>query len=195
MVRVIGLTGGIGSGKTTVAGMFENLGVPVYIADKEARALTNRSKIIRRRIIQLFGPESYKKDQLDRKYIADIVFNYPDKLQQLNAIIHPKVASHFKRWLNKQETAYVIKEAAILFENGGYLQCDKTILVVAPRDIRIQRIKDRDGSTREEIEARMDNQWPDSRKKKLADIIISNTELERTKQQVLKVHNQLLRAQ
>lgn len=193
-MKVIGLTGGIGSGKSTVAGMFAELGIPVYIADTEARALTNRSKIIRRKLTQLLGPETYKEGQLDRKFVADIVFNDPKVLQQVNAIIHPKVAAHFKRWLRKQHAPYVIKEAAILFENGGYKQCDKTILVIAPAATRIQRVMARDGSTKEEIESRIKNQWPDSEKCKLADIIIENIDLDTTQNQVISIHRMLSKA-
>lgn len=187
-MKVIGLTGGIGSGKTTVARMFEELGVPVYIADTEAKALTNRSKVIRRKLTQLLGPKTYKEGKLDRKYVADIVFNDPEILQQVNSIIHPKVATHFKRWCKRQVGPYVIKEAAILFENGGYKQCDKTILVVAPKELRIQRIISRDGSSTTDIESRMDNQWPDSEKAKLADFIIENIDLEATNSEVIRIH-------
>ena len=158
-MKIVGLTGGIGSGKSTIAGMFEVLGVPVYIADKEARDLTNRSKVIRRKITKVFGKEAYKEGQLDRKYIADIVFADETLLEQLNSIIHPKVATHFARWVKKQETAYCIKEAAILFENGGYAQCDKTILVVADKEERISRVMERDGVSRKQVEARMKHQW------------------------------------
>ena len=194
-MKVIGLTGGIGSGKTTVARMFEELGVPVYIADTEAKALTNRSKIIKRKLTQLLGPRTYKDGKLDRKYVANIVFSNPEILQQVNAIIHPKVASHFKRWLSRQDAPYAIKEAAILFENGGYKQCDKTILVIAPKNIRIQRIISRDGSTTEEVEARMANQWPDSDKAELADFIIENIDLEVTKNEVIRIHKTLAKPQ
>ena len=194
-MKVIGLTGGIGSGKTTVARMFEELGVPVYIADTQAKALTNRSKIIKRKLTQLLGPRTYKDGKLDRKYVANIVFSNPEILQQVNAIIHPKVASHFKRWLSRQDAPYAIKEAAILFENGGYKQCDKTILVIAPKNIRIQRIISRDGSTTEEVEARMANQWPDSDKAELADFIIENIDLEVTKNEVIRIHKTLAKPQ
>ncbi|MCW5519638.1 dephospho-CoA kinase [Aureitalea sp. L0-47] len=187
-MKVIGLTGGIGSGKTTVARMFEELGVPVYIADTEAKALTNRSKFIRRKLTQLLGPKTYKDGTLDRKYVADIVFKDAEILQQVNSIIHPKVASHFKRWCKKQDAPYVIKEAAILFENGGYQQCDSTILVVAPKNLRIQRIIARDGNSEDEIDARMANQWPDSEKEKLADFIIENIDLEVTNSEVIRIH-------
>ncbi len=192
-MKIVGLTGGIGSGKTTVAKMFGELGVPVYIADLEARELTNRSKVIRRKIIALFGEQSYGDNGLDRKYIADIVFSHPDLLKKLNEIIHPKVAKHFKRWVKKQEGSYCIKEAAILFENDGYKQCDLNILVVAPKEERIRRVLERDGASRREIEARMAHQWDDDTKGKLADIIIENIDLKSTREQVLQIHETLIK--
>jgi len=194
-LKIIGLTGGIGSGKTTVAKMFSELGIPVYIADTEARKLSNRSKVIRRKLIDLLGQEAYIDNRLNRTFVAEKIFNDTDLLKAVNAIIHPKVASHFKRWVKKQQGPYVIKEAAILFENGGYKQCDKTILIVAPEAIRIERLLARDQSSKAEIEARMKNQWSDSEKKKLADIIIENTHLETTRKRVLEVHKNLSQAQ
>lgn len=194
-MKIIGLTGGIGSGKTTVAKMFEELGISVYIADIEARKLSNRSKVIRRKLTEMLGPQAYIDTQLNREFVAQMIFNDADLLKKVNAIIHPKVASHFKRWVKKQQGPYVIKEAAILFENGGYKQCDKTILVVAPKAVRIERLLARDNSNKAEIEARMKNQWSDSEKKKLADIIIENTHLETTRKQVLEVHKNLSKPQ
>lgn len=194
-MKIIGLTGGIGSGKTTVAKMFEELGISVYIADIEARKLSNRSKVIRRKLTELLGPQAYIDTQLNREFVAQMIFNDADLLKKVNAIIHPKVASHFKRWVKKQQGPYVIKEAAILFENGGYKQCDKTILVVAPKAVRIERLLARDNSNKAEIEARMKNQWSDSEKKKLADIIIENTHLETTRKRVLEVHKNLSKPQ
>ena len=114
---VVGLTGGIGSGKTTVGSFFESFGIPIYIADKEAKGLMNRSKVIKRKLIELFGESAYEKGQLNRTYLATKIFSDKELLSKMNAIIHPKVASHFKRWLKKQDAPYVIKEAAIIFEN------------------------------------------------------------------------------
>lgn len=187
-MKVVGLTGGIGSGKSTIAAMFSELGVPVYIADIEARALTNRSKIIRRHIIQLLGSKAYNDSEINRKFVAAKVFNDPELLQALNAIIHPKVQRHFERWLRKQSGAYCIKEAAILFENGGYKKCDHTILVKAPEPERIQRVMERDGTTKKEIQDRIDNQWTDEEKEKLADFIIDNIDLKDSQKRVLELH-------
>lgn len=190
---VVGLTGGIGSGKTTVAKAFKALGVPIYIADVEAKKLMNRSKIIKRKLIELLGEESYVDGKLNRPYIANIIFNDTSYLKKMNAIVHPKVASHFKRWTNKQDAPYVIKEVAILFENGGHKQCDYVITVTAPKALRIKRVLKRDTTSKEKIEAIMKNQWSDSKKVKLSDFVIVNKTLEKTKAQVLKVHEQILK--
>lgn len=190
-MKIVGLTGGIGSGKTTVAHMFRELGVSVYIADVEARELTNRSKVIRRKLIELLGPNAYNGTTLDRKYVADIVFSNRQLLEEVNKIIHPKVAQHFKRWVKKQEGAYCIKEAAILFENGGYKQCDLTILVTAPKEERIRRVTERNNVAKRDVEARMANQWEDEKKKELADLIIENTDLKSTWEQVARIHAML----
>lgn len=192
-MKIVGLTGGIGSGKTTVSKMFSALGVPVYIADVEAKKLTNTSKVIRRKIISIFGEKSYKDEVLDSKYIANIVFNDSEKLEKLNNIIHPKVVKHFKKWVAKQEGVYCIKEAAILFENGGYKNCDATILVTAPETIRIKRVLQRDGVTKEEVRARMKNQWSDTKKRSLTRLVIENIDLEKTEEDVLKMHRKLLK--
>lgn len=190
-MKIVGLTGGIGSGKTTVAKMFSELGVPVYIADDEAKKLTNSSKVIRRKLIHLLGDQAYIDGSLNRKYVADKIFTDKALLNAVNAIIHPKVATHFKKWALRQKANYVIKEAAILFENGGYKECDVVILVTAPKTLRLQRVIKRDNATQGEIEQRMDNQWTDTRKKKLADIIIENIEIEKTRQQVQLIHKSL----
>ena len=190
-MKIIGLTGGIGSGKTTVAQMFKDLGVPVYIADIEARRLTNSSKVIRRKLINLFGNSCYKDGVLNRDYVANKVFNDPDLLDKVNGIVHPKVATHFKRWLKKQQGAYCIQEAAILFENDGYKQCDLTILVVSPKEERIRRVIARDHISENTVMARIKNQWSDEKKSKFADIIIENIELISTRDQVLDIHTSL----
>ncbi len=190
---VVGLTGGIGSGKTTVAKQFAALGIPVYIADEEAKKLMNRSKIIKRKLIELFGSEAYKNDALNRPFIAQIIFYNKEILQKMNAIIHPRVATHFNKWMLKQTAAYVIKEAAILFENDGYKLCDYVITVVAPKELRIKRLLKRDTTTKDKIEAIIKNQWSDEEKIKLSHFKITNINLEDTKKQVVEVHNQLLK--
>ncbi|MEN3322434.1 dephospho-CoA kinase [Mariniflexile soesokkakense] len=190
----VGLTGGIGSGKTTVAKQFATLGIPVYIADEEAKKLMNRSKVIKRKLIQLFGKETYVGNQLNKPFIANIIFNDTSYLQKMNAIVHPRVAAHFKKWQSKQDAPYLIKEVAILFENGGYKQCDYVITVTAPKELRIERLLKRDETTEEKVEAIMKNQWSDDEKIKLSDYVITNTELENTINQVEEIHFKILKS-
>ncbi|WP_410005722.1 dephospho-CoA kinase [Aequorivita nionensis] len=190
-MKIIGLTGGIGSGKTTVAQLFSELGVPIYIADTEAKKLMNSSKVIRRKLVALLGEDAYSGTKLNRKFVADKIFNDKFLLDAVNAVIHPKVAAHFKKWVSKQKATYVIKEAAILFENGSYKDCDKVILVTAPKQMRINRVMARDNTSKAEIEQRMNNQWSDEKKLKLADIIIENIDLKTTKNKVEAIHNLL----
>ncbi|SFN32608.1 dephospho-CoA kinase [Salegentibacter flavus] len=189
---VVGLTGGIGSGKTTVANFFRELGIPVYIADEAGKRLMLSSEEIKKEVRELFGEQAYPGDEPDRKYIASQVFNDSEKLEALNNIIHPAVAADFQRWLSRQNAPYIIYEAAILFESGGNEKCDRTILVTAPHDEKIKRLQFRDNSEIEEIEARMANQWSDEKKLKLADFQIKNTDLALTKSQVEELHEILL---
>lgn len=191
-MKIVGLTGGIGSGKTTVAHMFSEFGIPVYNSDIEAKKLTNSSDAIRQELISLLGEETYKNGILDRKFMAEKIFNDAILLQKANAIIHPKVAEHFKKWVSNQTSPYVIKEAAILFESGGNAQCDLVILVTASREERLRRVMDRDQVSRQEVETRMKNQWSDSRKIELADFIIENNNLSDTKKQVESIHSSLV---
>jgi dephospho-CoA kinase len=189
---VVGLTGGIGSGKTTIAKSFEALGVPVYIADDEAKALMNQSKVIKRKLIDLFGEMAYFEGKLNRPYLAEKIFNDKSLLSQMNGIVHPKVASHFKRWLNKQSTPYIIKEAAIIFENNLESQYDYIITVVANQDLRIRRIMKRDNASETKIKSIMRNQLSDEEKIKKSDFVITNNTLELAKSQVIEIHQQIL---
>lgn len=190
---IVGLTGGIGSGKTTVAKQFLELGVPVYIADVEAKKLMNRSKVIKRKLIKLFGNEAYINDKLNKPFIANLIFSDKAYLQKMNAIVHPRVTRHFEKWTLKQNTPYLIKEVAILFENGGYKTCDYVVTVIAPKELKIKRLLKRDYTTKTKIEAIMNNQWDDEKKIPLSDFVIENIDLEQTKNQVLKIHKQILK--
>jgi len=192
-MKVVGLTGGIGSGKTTVLSMFLDLGVPVYIADIEAKKLTNTSKVIRKKIIALLGKNSYLKTEINKKYVADIIFNDDELLKKVNKIIHSKVAHHFKKWVDKQNGVYCIKETAILFESASYKLCDYTILITSPKEERLKRVKNRDQLTRKEIENRMNHQWSDIEKSQLADVVIENVHLKDTQNKVEEVHLFLLK--
>ena len=192
MSKIIGLTGGIGSGKTTVANMFLKLGVPIYIADAEAKNLMNKSKLIKRKLIKLFGEDAYLHDTLNKPFIAKKFFNSKELLEKMNAIVHPKVAGHFKRWIAKQTAPYVIKEAAILFENNNYLQCDAVILVVADKETRIQRVIKRDNTSRAKVKVIMDNQWSDEKKMGLSKFVIKNVTLSNTRKEVENIHKKIL---
>lgn len=190
---VVGLTGGIGSGKTTVANFFKKLGIPIYIADVEAKKLMNKSKVLQRKIKKLFGEEAYINGELNRPFVAGKIFNNEDLLSQMNAIVHPKVGKHFKKWAEKQNAPYVIKEAAILFENSSYKHCDYIITVIIDEEIRMQRILDRDNTSKAKVRAIMNNQWKDDDKVKLSDFVIKNNKLKETENQVLTIHKELLK--
>jgi dephospho-CoA kinase len=190
-MKIVGLTGGIGSGKTTVAKLFMELGVPVYNSDLHAKKLMENSAEIRKTIIDLLGKDSYADGRLNKKYIADRVFKNKELLQKLNSIVHPAVKKDFIEWMGKKKSPYVIQEAAILFENNSYKNFDKIILVKAPKEVRIDRIRERDNSTREEVLARMKNQWEDSQKIPLSHFTIENIDLDKTKLRVGEIHHQL----
>ncbi|SHM24040.1 dephospho-CoA kinase [Flavobacterium xinjiangense] len=187
MTKIIGLTGGIGSGKTTIANEFLSLGVPVYIADDEARKLMQSSEVINA-IKTVFGKTVFENDILNREKLAEIVFSNPEKLEQLNGIVHPAVKKHFKEWLlNHKDAPFVIYEAAILFESGGYKNCDIIISVIAPLETRIQRVIDRDKTTREQVLKRINMQWNDEKRISKSDFVIKNTNIEETKSEIVKI--------
>lgn len=184
----IGLTGGIGSGKSTVAKIFETLGIPVYYADAEAKRLMNSSETLKKAIRQHFGDAAYEKDQLNRKYLADIVFNNPEKLELLNALIHPETINDAAQWMQQQSAPYCIKEAALLFESGAAENLDFVVGVYAPQALRIKRVMKRDGFTEAEIMKRISRQINEEMKMKLCDFVITNNEQELLIPQVLKLH-------
>lgn len=190
---IVGLTGGIGSGKSTVAKMFSDLGIPVYIADDEAKTLMNTSPIIKEEIIKVFGNSSYSGNVLNKTLLANAVFNNEELLQKLNNIVHPEVKKHFENWYKNQRSPYVIKEAAILFENGGYKYCDVMITVIADTEIRIKRVMERDKTDRESVLVRIQHQWSDEKKTALSDYIIDNDDLQQTLLKVKKIHNELIK--
>ena len=188
----IGITGGIGSGKTTVAKVFEVLGIPVYYADDAAKRLMNTDEKLKEKIQLQFGNDVYKDGRLDRKYLAEIVFKNPEKLQLLNALVHPAILKDAERWMQNQSTAYSLKEAALIFESGAQEQLDYVIGVTAPAPLRIQRTMHRDSITREEVILRMDKQMDETIKIKLCDFVIKNDEQEMLLPQVLELHKKLL---
>jgi dephospho-CoA kinase len=192
---VVGITGGIGSGKTTVARIFEKLGVPIYIADEKARERTATDSRIKNYIRETYGAELFEDDgTLRRKALGEIVFPDKEKLQSLNEVIHPIVAEDFTQWLSEQSAPYVLKEAAVLFESGTYKDCDYIILVVAPKELRIQRVIKRSGLSREEIESRMNHQWSDDDKIALSNFVIRNGDDDNLMSQVYEIHEDLTSA-
>lgn len=189
MSKIIGLTGGIGSGKTTVAKMFNDLGIPVYIADDAGRKVLNLPKAINA-LLETFGKKVFTDGLPDRKKIAALVFSNPEKLSQLNRIVHPLVKKDFDLWLKQNnQSPFVIREAAILFESGSYLDCDRIITVTAPIDDRIARVVSRDNTDRDSVLLRMNSQWSDDQRAAKSDFIIENTNYESTKKQVIKIAN------
>lgn len=162
MHKIIGLTGGIGSGKTTVARFIEEMGYPVYNSDTRAKDLVNESDDLKAAIIQLLGSQAYDEDGFyDRKYVGSVVFSNDELLKQLNAIIHPAVNKDFHDWIKRQSHEIIFKETALLFELKLNLQCDKSLLVTADESIRIKRVMDRDSKTYREVEKVIDNQMPE----------------------------------
>lgn len=188
----IGITGGIGSGKTTVAKVFEVLGIPVYNADTAAKRLMNEDADLKEKIKRAFGNDVYKYEKLDNKYLAQIVFSSEEKLALLNSIVHPATINDANVWMQKQKTPYTLKEAALLFESGAAGLLDYVIGVTAPAPLRLQRVMQRDNSSREEVMARMNKQMDEEIKMKLCNFIITNNEQQLLIPQVLALHEKLL---
>ncbi|SCX89093.1 dephospho-CoA kinase [Flavobacterium caeni] len=187
MTKILGLTGGIGSGKTTISKFFESMGIPVYVADDQGRRLTE-SKPMLSKIRETFGDAVFDGEKLDRKKLSQMVFADPGKLQQLNGIVHPAVRKHFAKWLTThQDKPWVIRESAILFESGSYQDCDKIVTVAAPVEKRIERVMRRDGVTREQVLQRIGNQMTDAERAAKSDFVIENTDLQSAEKQAQKI--------
>lgn len=190
-MKVVGLTGGIGSGKSTVANVFKFLGIPCYSSDDRAKMLYD-VPAIKNQVIDVFGEDVYKNNRLNRAYLADQVFADREKLNVLNGIIHPAVQEDFETWKLQQNAPYILKEAAILFESGSYKNCDRVILVTAPIETRIERVITRDSSTRQAVLDRIAKQWPDEQKIPLADFIIQNDGNHSIIKQVVSIDEKLI---
>ncbi len=185
----IGITGGIGSGKTTVCRMFEVLGIPVYYADDRAKWLMNNLPELQAAIKDTFGAEAYNEQGLNRAHLAKIVFNDKKRLKELEALVHPQVFKDGAAWYEQHQKApYTLRENALMFETGSYKAMDKTVTVFAPRDLRIQRVMARDNTTKEAIEARIDKQMPEDEKLKLADFVVNNDNQSSLIKQVYNLH-------
>lgn len=190
-MKTIGLTGGIGSGKSTVAQIFKCMGYPVYIADTEASHLINTSSEIRKEITDRFGEAIYSNDHLNKAELAKIIFEDKKALQDINSIVHPRVMEDFKRWCKKQESPIVLFESAILYETGLNKWFGHIICVTAPEDVRIQRVISRDHTTADKIRDRIQNQMKDSEKIGQADFVVNNDGMEALLPQVTKIIQQL----
>jgi dephospho-CoA kinase len=188
----IGITGGIGSGKTTVAKVFEVLGIPVYNADLAAKRLMNEDAALKEKIKKQFGDAAYINEKLDNKYLAQIVFSSEEKLDILNSIVHPATINDANAWMLKQSSPYTLKEAALLFESGAAELLDYVIGVTAPAPLRLQRVMQRDKSSRVEVMARMNKQMDEAIKMKLCNFIITNDEQQLLIPQVIAVHETIL---
>jgi len=188
----IGLTGGIGSGKSTVARIFEVLGIPVYYADEAARRIMNEDENLKAQISAAFGAQSYVNGGLNRAYLAAEVFNDKIKLERLNALVHPITIADSQQWMQRQTTPYAIKEAALIFESGTQRYLDYVIGVSAPTSLRILRTTRRDKSAKEKVESVINRQLDESIKMKLCDFVITNDEQQAVLPQVMDLHRQLL---
>ncbi len=189
---IVGLTGGIGSGKTTVGELFKKLGIPIYVSDVEAKRIMISNTGVINKVKALLGELAYFDDgSLDKKHISEQVFKNKELLQKLNSIVHPAVADDFVKWYEKQNSSYVVKESAILFESGSYKKCDIVITVVSPVKERVNRVMKRDNVTKKQVLHRVMNQSSDEDKIDLSDFIINNVTLDATKIQVQKIHNEI----
>jgi len=192
----IGITGGIGSGKTIVCKVFETLGIPVFYADVVAKEIMVKDPLLVKQLIETFGVESYfKEGLLNNKHIAQIVFNNPAELAKLNSLVHPAVFRAFDNWLLTigSDVPYVLKEAALLFESGSYKMCDQNVLVIAPKELKLKRVVERDKVTEEQVLARMDKQLSDEEKSQFTDLVILNDETQSIVKQVFQMHQKFLR--
>jgi dephospho-CoA kinase len=188
----IGLTGGIGSGKSTIAKVFETLGIPVYYADDASKGLLNSNVAVKEAVARHFGNEVYKNGELDRKYLASVVFNNKEKLDLLNSLTHPAVIQDAEAWMNRQTSPYAIKEAALLFESGAAEKLNYIIGVYAPQHLRIKRVMERDGLPTEEVLKRISRQIDEEMKMKLCDFIITNNDQQLVLPQIMELHNRFI---
>ncbi len=190
---IIGLTGGIGSGKSTVAKIFAQLNIAVYDADAESKKLIDTDHTLQKALVDLLGAGIVKEGKINRPVMARKIFDNQALLHEVNALIHPAVARHFVHWYKQQGGPYVLREAAILYESGSFKDCDRVITVFAPEEVRVKRVMERNGITEEEVRARMAHQWPETEKLKRADYVIYNDGTQSLIKQVLRIHEDIKR--
>ena len=194
MIATVGLTGGIGSGKTTIANLFAlHFSIPIYIADTKAKELVANNKRLQHEIVTRLGEEAVVEGRYITSFVAQEVFSNKEKLDKLNAIIHPYVQQDFLQWKQSQQAPYVIKEAAILFESGSYRDCDFIIMVTAPLEERIKRVMLRDKIDRETVEKRIKNQWNDEKKIELSTFVIENREIDKNLDKIEIIHSKIVK--
>ena len=194
MIATVGLTGGIGSGKTTIANLFAlHFSIPIYIADTKAKELVANNKQLQQEIVALLGEEAFVEGRYNTAFVAQEVFSNKDKLDKLNAVIHPYVQQDFLQWKQSQQAPYVIKEAAILFESGSYRDCDFIIMVTAPLEERIKRVMLRDKIDRETVEKRIKNQWNDEKKIDLSTFVIENRDIDKNLDKIEIIHSKIVK--
>ncbi|MHC1731760.1 MAG: dephospho-CoA kinase [Bacteroidales bacterium] len=193
MARRLGITGGIGSGKTTVCRIFKVLGIPVFVADNIAKELMHSDGDIRTRLNQVAGKDLYVSGSLDRKELARIIFNRPDLLRRVNEAVHPSVLRQFDEWASGEDAPYVIMESAILFEAGADALVDRVATISAPVEERIARVMGRNDLSREEVIGRINNQLEDEEREEQSYYIINNSDNEMIIPEILKIHEDMLR--
>tara|TARA_B100001248_G_C27338592_1_gene435089 strand:+ start:272 stop:856 length:585 start_codon:yes stop_codon:yes gene_type:complete len=191
-MKIVGLTGRIGSGKSTILKVFDSLGVPCYDSDIQAKKLMEEDEELISKIKGLFGDDIYNGLEFNRSLLADLVFSDKKKLDDLNALVHPAVNKDFHMFIGQQNAPYIIKEAAILFETGAVDDCDVVILVTAPERLRIDRVQSRDKLTEEQIKSRMSHQWSDNKKIPMSDFVIKNIEWDKTLKIIHEIHLELI---
>ena len=191
-MKIVGLTGRIGSGKSTILKVFASLGVPCYDSDTQAKKLMEEDEELTNKIKGLFGDDIYNGLEFNRSLLADLVFSDKKKLDDLNALVHPAVNKDFHMFIGQQNAPYIIKEAAILFETGAVDDCDVVILVTAPERLRIDRVQSRDKLTEEQIKSRMSHQWSDNKKIPMSDFVIKNIEWDKTLKIIHEIHLELI---
>jgi dephospho-CoA kinase len=190
---IIGLTGGIGSGKSTVANIFLHLGIPVFIADEESKRILDTDSILQNSLRNLLGKELIKDGVIDKVYMAQKIFSDESLLQEVNALLHPLVGIAFKNWaLQHSKAPYVMREAAILFESNTFKDCDKIVVVTAPESLRLERVMRRSNLSAEAVKARMNKQWSQEKKDAMADYLVDNSGEKSLIKQVIAIHENII---